>query len=327
MKIHPFFIAAASVLCMASSTVAIAQDYPNKPIKLIVPFAPGGGADNTARVISEPLAKKLGQPVIIEYKPGAGGVIGAAMVASSPKDGYTLLFTTPGQQMTAPYLMDKMPYDAATALTSVIELIEGTNVLVVTKSLPVNSVKELIDYARANPDKVNFASSGIGSSSHLAGELFKSMAGINIVHVPYKGSGAAVTELLGGTVQIAIDSISVYQTHIQAGSIKALAVSTPDRNPALPDLPPIADTLKGYSASPINYITVPTGTPPAIIAKLNTALNEVLSMPSVRERLIASGLVVKGGTPEQMDAVVRSESAKWQKVIEQSKGTPAPAAK
>lgn len=319
MKIQQLLLSAATLFASLNAPVTLAQDYPNKPIKLIVPFAPGGGADNTARIISEPLAKRLGQPVVIEYKPGAGGVIGAAFVASAPKDGYTLLFATPGQQMTAPYLMDKMPYDAATAFSSVIELIEGSNVLVVTKELPVNSVKELIAYAKANPNKVNFASSGIGSSSHLAGELFKSMAGINIEHVPYKGSGAAVTEVIGGSVQMSIDSLSVYQAHIKAGAVKALAVSTLARNVALPDLPPIADTLPGYTAAPINYITVPAGTPAAIITKLNKELNEVLKNPEVRERLVATGLDVKGGTPEEMDRVVLSESKKWQKVIEQSK--------
>lgn len=319
MKIQQLLLSAATLFASLNTSVTLAQDYPNKPIKLIVPFAPGGGADNTARIISEPLAKRLGQPVVIEYKPGAGGVIGAAFVASAPKDGYTLLFATPGQQMTAPYLMDKMPYDAAKAFSSVIELIEGSNVLVVTKELPVNSVKELIAYAKANPNKVNFASSGIGSSSHLAGELFKSMAGINIEHVPYKGSGAAVTEVIGGSVQMSIDSLSVYQAHIKAGAVKALAVSTLARNVALPDLPPIADTLPGYTAAPINYITVPAGTPAAIITKLNKELNEVLKNPEVRERLVATGLDVKGGTPEEMDRVVLSESKKWQKVIEQSK--------
>jgi tripartite-type tricarboxylate transporter receptor subunit TctC len=321
MKLTNLLVAAFAIFFALDTSTALAQDYPTKPIRLIVPFAPGGGADNTARIISEPLSKRLGQPVVIEYKPGAGGVIGAAFVATSPKDGYTLLYATPGQQMTAPYLMDKMPYDAATAFSSVIQLIEGSNVLVVNKDLPVNSVKELIAYAKANPNKVNFASSGMGSSSHLAGELFKSMAGINIEHIPYKGSGAAVTEVVGGSVQMSIDSLSVYQAHIKAGAVKALGVSTLARNSAMPELPPIADTLKGYSASPINYITVPAGTPPAIITKLNKELNEVLKMPEVQQRLIATGLDVKGGTPQEMDGIVRSESAKWKKVIEQSKAS------
>ncbi len=321
MKLQKLLIGAFAILSAFNTSVTLAVDYPNKPIKLIVPFAPGGGADNTARIISEPMSKRLGQTVVIEYKPGAGGVIGAAFVATAPKDGYTLLYATPGQQMTAPYLMDKMPYDAGTAFSPVIQLIEGSNVLVVNKDLPVNSVKELIAYAKANPNKINFASSGIGSSSHLAGELFKSMAGVNIEHVPYKGSGAAVSEVIGGSVQMSIDSMSVYLAHIKAGAVKALGVSTLGRNPALPELPPIADTLKGYSAFPINYITAPAGTSPEIISKLNQALNEVLAMPAVRERLIATGLTVKGGTPQEMAATIHSESAKWKKVIEQSKAS------
>jgi tripartite-type tricarboxylate transporter receptor subunit TctC len=190
--------------------------------------------------------------------------------------------------------------------------------LLVSPSLNIKSVEQLVQYAKANPGKINFASSGIGSSSHLAGELFKSMAKLDIVHIPYKGSGAAVSEVLGGGVQMSIDSLSVYQSHIKAGRIKALAVSTQDRTPAIPELPTIGDTLKGYQAFPVNYITAPAGTPRAIIDRLNKDFNAVLQDPVVRERLMANGLTVKGGTPEQMDAVIKSESAKWKRVIEQA---------
>ena len=306
---------AVALSCCAST---YAQDYPNTVVKIVLPFAPGGGADNTARIISEPLAKRLGQPVVIDYRPGAGGTIAAAYVAAAPKDGYTLLFATPGQQMTNPYLMEKLPYDAFNAFSPVVELISGANVLVVNNKLPVNNVAELITYIKANPGKINFASSGIGSSSHLAGELFKNMAGLDIVHIPYKGSGAAIAEVLGGGVQMSIDSLSVYQSHIKAGRIKALAVSTQERTAAAPDLPTIGDTLKDYQAFPVNYITVPAGTPRPIIDKLNKEFNAVLQDPVVRERLMANGLTVKGGTPEQMDAVIKSESAKWKRVIEQA---------
>ncbi len=306
---------AVTLSCCAST---YAQDYPNTVVKIVLPFAPGGGADNTARIISEPLAKRLGQPVVIDYRPGAGGTIAAAYVAAAPKDGYTLLFATPGQQMTNPYLMEKLPYDAFTAFSPVVELISGANVLVVNNKLPVNNVAELITYIKANPGKINFASSGIGSSSHLAGELFKSMAKLDIVHIPYKGSGAAVSEVLGGGVQMSIDSLSVYQSHIKAGRIKALAVSTQERTPAIPELPTIGDTLTGYQAFPVNYITAPAGTPRPIIDRLNKEFNLVLQDPVVRERLMANGLTVKGGTPEQMDAVIKSESAKWKRVIEQA---------
>ncbi|MEI7569914.1 MAG: tripartite tricarboxylate transporter substrate-binding protein, partial [Alcaligenaceae bacterium] len=176
---------AALFLILPALALAQPQPYPNKPIRLVLPFAAGGGADNNARIIAEPLAARLGQPIIIDYKPGAGGTLGANIVANALPDGYTLLYATPGQQMTNPHLMDKMPYDALKSFASVSQVIEGSNVLVVNKNLPVNSVAELIALAKAKPGTINFASSGIGSSSHLAGELFKSMAGIDIVHVPY----------------------------------------------------------------------------------------------------------------------------------------------
>ena len=315
---HIRSLVATFVAALSCCVNTYAQDYPTAPIKIDLPFAPGGGADNTARIISEPLAKRLGQPVVIDYRPGAGGTIAAAYVAAAPKDGYTLLFATPGQQMTNPYLMEKLTYDAFNGFSPVVELISGANVLVVNNKLPVNNVAELIAYIKANPGKINFASSGIGSSSHLAGELFKSMAKLDIVHIPYKGSGAAVSEVLGGGVQMSIDSLSVYQSHIKAGRIKALAVSTQDRTPAIPELPTIGDTLTGYQAFPVNYITAPAGTPRAIIDRLNKDFNAVLQDPVVRERLMANGLTVKGGTPEQMDAVIKSESAKWKRVIEQA---------
>ena len=296
-----------------------ADNYPSKPIRLLLPFAPGGGADNNARVISEPLGHKLGQPVIIDYKPGAGGTLAASIVANAAPDGYTLLYATPGQQMTNPYLMDKLPYDPVKAFKAVSQVIEGSNVLVVNKNLPVNNVAELIALAKSQPGKINFASSGIGSSSHLAGELFKSMAEIDIVHVPYKGSGAAVTEVLGGSIQMTIDTVSVYLQHIKANEVKALGISTLGRNPALTEVPPIADTLPGFQAAPVNYITAPAGTPEEIINKLNKAINEVLQMPSVLEKFAANGATAKGSTPQEMEALIKTESAKWERVIRSSK--------
>ena len=318
---------AAAVLALpawlAFSSAALAQQppYPTKPIRLILPFAAGGGADNNARIIAEPLGQRLGQPIIIDYKPGAGGTLGANIVANAAPDGYTLLYATPGQQMTNPHLMEKMPYDALKSFASVSQVIEGSNVLVVNKNLPVNSVAELIALAKAKPGTINFASSGIGSSSHLAGELFKSMAGIDIVHVPYKGSGAAITEVLGGSIQMTIDTVSVYLPQIKANNVKALAISTLERNPILPQLPPIADTLPGFAAFPVNYITAPAGTPRPIIERLNREINIVLKMPTVREQFAQNGATEKGSTPEDMDALIRSESAKWKKIIDQSRAT------
>lgn len=297
---------------------ALADNYPSKPIRLVLAFSPGGGADINARTITDPLSQKLGQPVIIDYKPGGGGTLAAMVVANAAPDGYTLLYATPGQQMTNPHLMDKLPYDPVRAFKAVSQTVEGGNVLVVNKNLPVSDVAELIALAKSEPGKINFASSGIGSSSHLAGELFKSMAGIDIVHVPYKGSGAAVTELIGGSVQMTIDTVSVYLQHIKAGELKAIGISTLSRNPALPDVPLIADTLPGFQAAPVNYITAPAVTPDDIILKLNKAINEVLQMPSVQEKFAANGATGKGGTPEQMQALIQSESAKWKKIIRAS---------
>lgn len=311
-----------ALLSVAFNTIAFSAQtgaYPTKPIRLVLAFAPGGGADINARTISKPLAQILGQPVIIDYKPGGGGTLAATIVANAAPDGYTLLYATPGQQMTNPHLIDKLPYDPARAFKAVSQTVEGSNALVVNKNLPVSNVAELIALAKAEPGKINFASSGIGSSSHLAGELFKSMAGIDIVHVPYKGSGAAVTELIGGSVQMTIDTVSVYLQHIKANELKAIGISTLGRNPALPDVPPIADTLPGFQAAPVNYITAPATTPDDIILKLNRAINEVLQMPAVLEKFAANGATGQGGTPEQMEALIKTESAKWEKLIRSSK--------
>jgi len=311
-------LSVVAVVLTIAPFFALAESYPNKPIRLVLAFSPGGGADINARTISGPLSQKLGQPVIIDYKPGGGGTLAATVVANAAPDGYTLLYATPGQQMTNPHLMDKLPYDPVKAFKAVSQTVEGSNVLVVNKNLPVNTVAELIALAKAEPGKINFASSGIGSSSHLAGELFKSMAGIDIVHIPYKGSGPAVTELMGGSVQMTIDTVSVYLQHIKAGELKAIGISTLSRNPALPEVPLIADTLTGFQAAPVNYITAPAATPDEIILKLNRAINEVLQMPEVLDKFAANGATAKGGSPEQMETLIRTESAKWEKLIRSS---------
>ncbi len=309
-------VAAAALGGLAASGVASAQDYPARPLKLVVPFAPGGGADIVARAIATPLSRRLGQPVVVDNRPGGGGTMGADAVAKAPADGYTLLYTTPGPQFTNPYLMDKLPYDPVKDLVPVTQVAVVPSVLVVNKTVPATNLKELIAYARANPGKLNFASAGIGSSSHLAGELLKYSAKIDIVHVPYRGTGAALQDLLGGNVSMAIDSIAVYRSHIEAGTLRAIAVSTKERSPVLPGVPPIADELPGFEGSPINYISVRGGTPAPLVARLNREINAVLDTPEVRASLIASGVVPKGGTPEEMAAIVRSESAKWKQVIQ-----------
>lgn len=316
----------AIVVCCALlglwAGAALAQQYPSRPIRLIVPFAPGGGSDGIARIVGQRVSQTIGQPVVVENKPGAGATIGADVVAKAAPDGYTILFGTPGVQITNPYLMKKLPYDHVNDFAPIAPVGVVPNVLVVHPSIPARSVRELIDLAKARPGTINFSSSGVGASSHLAGELFKSMAGIQITHVPYKGTGQSMQDLLSGTIQMAIDSINVMLPHIRAGSLRALAVSTLERNPALPDLPTIAETLPGFEATAFVYITGRAGTPRPVIDRLSKEFNAALTHPEVRDRLLGLGLVASGGTPEDVETRIRSESAKWKKVIEASGAKP-----
>lgn len=310
------FISAALVGAMSSSAV-LADNYPSKPIKLVVPFAPGGAADITGRLVADSLSKRIGQPVIVENKPGGGATVGAAYVISMPADGYTLLYTTPGPQITNPYLMARLPYDPK-SLVPVSRIAWVPSVLVVNPALPVKSVKELIEYARKNPGKVNFGSAGIGASSHLSGELFKSMAGIDISHVPYKGTGQVVQDLIGGNVQMSIDSLSVYLPYIKSGQVRALGIAMPQRSPAMPELVPVSDDLKGFDATPVNYLSVRSGTPESIIKKLNSEIKAVLDDPALQERMAKLGLFPKWSTPEDMSREIVQESNKWKEVIQKS---------
>jgi tripartite-type tricarboxylate transporter receptor subunit TctC len=307
---------AALGLALTAGAAAQAAEFPSRPLRMIVPFAPGGGADLTARLVAAPLGRLLGQAVVVENKPGAGGTIGATQVARSAADGYTLLYTTPGAQITNPYLMKSLPYDPNKDLVPVSELAVVPSVLIVGKQVPVNSVKELIAYAKAHPHAVRFASAGIGATSHLSGELFKTMADVQIDHVPYAGTGAAMRDILGGTVEMAIDSVAVYLPQIQSGAVKALGVTTPDALPMLPGVPPIGKDLAGFDASPVNYLSVPAGTPPAVIAKINAAVAEVLKDPDLQKRMMEVGLLPQSSTPGAMAHLVETEAVKWKKVIE-----------
>jgi tripartite-type tricarboxylate transporter receptor subunit TctC len=310
-------MALAAVLALA--TGAQAQSWPSNPIRLVVPFAPGGGADLMARILADPLSKRLGQPIVIENKPGGGATLGADLVAKAAPDGYTLLWTTPGPQITNPYLMPKLPYDPFKDFTAIATAVTAVNVLVVTPSLPVTSVPELIAYAKANPGKLNFSSAGVGASSHLSGELFKMMAGIDIVHVAYRGSGPSLQDLLAGNVQMAIDTVAVLLPHIQAGSLRALGVATVERNPTLPDLPPIADTLPGFDGSSINYINGPAGMPQPIVERLNREINAVLSDPAVQKRMEVAGFTPIVESQPALVKRIAQEQDKWKKVIERIK--------
>lgn len=304
---------------LASIAVGVrAQDYPNRPLHLIVPFAPGGAADATARALSGPLAKRLGQPVIVENKAGGGATIGANFVAKAPADGYTLLYTTPGPQITNPHLMASLPYDAVKDLVPVSRIAFVPSVLVVNSNLNVKTVNELIAYSKANPGKINFASAGLGATSHLAGELFKTMADIQIEHVPYKGTGPALQDLLAGNVQMSIDSVSVYLPHIKSGALRPLGTSMLKRSSILPDVPSISERLTGFDATPVNYLSVRSGTARTIIDRLNKELSEVLNTPEIRTRFQAIGLEPQSSTPEEMAEEIKRESEKWKRIIQSS---------
>jgi tripartite-type tricarboxylate transporter receptor subunit TctC len=303
--------------CIAAfAEMAAAQSYPTRPVRLIVPFAPGGAADAVARIVAAPLGERLGKNVLVDNRPGGGATIGADVVAKSQPDGYTLLYGTPGPQIINPFLMKKVPYEPLTDFAPISRIAIIPSVLVVPASVPVRSVKDLIALAKAQPNRINFASAGIGASSHLGGELFKTMAGIDIVHVPYKGTGPALQDLLAGNVQMAIDSLSVYVPHIKAGTLRALGMATAERSPLFPDLPTIGETLKGFEASPMNYVATRAGVPRAIVDRLNTEINAVLKTPEVRDRLLGLGINAAGSTPQALDAEIRREQTKWKKVIE-----------
>ena len=297
------------------------EAYPNRPIKMVVPFAPGGAADQTARMVSEGLSKRLGQSVVVDNKPGGGATTGAAFVVNSPADGYTLLYTTPGPQITNPFLMKgRLPY-APNQLLPVSRIAWVPSVLVINPKVPANTVQELITYAQKNPGKIFFGSAGIGATSHLSGELFKRMAQIEITHVPYKGTGQVVQDLLSGNVQMSIDSLSVYLPYIKSGQLKALGIAMPQRSPAMPELPPVSDQIKDFDATPVNYLSVKAGTPSEIVARLNHELVATLADPVLQDRMDKLGLFPKSSTPEAMAQEIITESAKWKRVIEDSGAT------
>ena len=310
---------AAALALAAIALGAPAQTYPNKPIRLVCPFPPGGAVDIASRAVAHELQQLLGQPVTVDNRPGAGGNIGADAVAKSAPDGYTLLMTTSGIMAINPALYSKLPFDTVKDFAPVSEMVYLNNVLVVNTSVPAKSVKELIALAKAQPGKLTYASSGNGTSIHLSGELFKSMTGVDMLHIPYKGSSPAVTDLLGGQVNMMFDNIPSSLPHIKAGKLRALAVTGSKRSQLLPELPTIAEAgVPGYDSYVWFGIVAPAGTPPEIIAKLNAALMKIAAMPAFRERLTSQGYDVLGTSPEQMAASIRGEIAKWGKIVKAS---------
>jgi len=313
------FIAVILTACAPVAMAQAAAKYPAKPVRMVVPFPASGTTDLLARAVAQKLSEAWGQQVIVDNRPGAGGNIGSELVAKAAPDGYTLLMGTVGTHSINPSLYTKMPYDHVKDFTPVILVAGVPNVLVVNPSLPVHSVAELIAYAKANPNKLNFASSGSGTSIHLSGELFKVMAGVDMTHVPYKGSAPALTDLMGGQVQLMFDNLPSSLPFIKAGKLRALAVTSATRASALPDTPTLAESgLAGFEASSWFGVLAPAGTPHDIVAKLNAAIAAWLASPEAKEKLAAQGAIAAGGSPDDFVKHIARETAKWAKVVKAS---------
>ena len=307
-----------AMLLVVAATGAAAQ-YPTKPIHIVVPSAPGDGSDLTARLISDKLAAALGQPVIVDNKLGAGGVVGTEFAARQPADGYTLIMANAGSHAINAALYSKLSYDPAKDFTAVALVAVSPNMMSINPSLPVKSVGEFIAYAKAHPGEINYASGGNGSSAHLSAELFKSMTGIQMNHVPYKGSTPALTDLIGGQVQVMIGNLPPMLPHAKAGKLRALAVTTLKRYPGLPDVPTVAESgLAGFETVAWFGLFAPAGTPKEIVSRLNRAVNAIVAQPDLRERLLGLGMEPSLGSPEDYTARQAADIAKWKKVVAES---------
>jgi tripartite-type tricarboxylate transporter receptor subunit TctC len=299
--------------------VAATAEYPDRPIRLVVPFPAGGGADNLARMIMPRVAEALGQQIIIDNRPGAGGNVGAELVARAAPDGYTLLYGTNGTHAINRSLYGTLRFDPVRDFAPVSRMTLIAAMLIVTPELPAKSVGELIQYAKANPGKVNFASAGNGTTSHLAGELFRTMAGIDIVHVPYRGGALAITDVVGGQVQMMIDVMPNAYPQAKGGKVRGLAVTTARRFPGAPEYPTIAEAgLPGFEVSAWDGILAPAGTPPAVIDRLGAAIRHALDDPQLRDALQAQGALPVAGTPDDFARHIAAESEKWARVVRQS---------
>lgn len=318
-KIRLAFISTAiafiSLTMVSIASGAAGADFPQRSVKIIVPFAPGGGTDLIARVLAEFMTKDLGQPVIIENKPGAGTIVGTAAAASSAPDGYTLVMATFAHAVN-PSINSKLPYDTFKAFAPVALVARSFNIVVVNPKLPFKSLADLIAYAKANPGKLNYGSFGIGTSAHLAGELFKNMAHVDLTHVPYKGSAPAITDLLGGQIQMMFTTVASVASYIEGGQLRALAVTSAQRSPAFPDLPTISEAgVPGYAAESWYGLYAPAGTPQDAIARLNASVEKAIGAGTFKKLETHEGLTFAAGTPEDFDRYVRGEAARWHELV------------
>jgi tripartite-type tricarboxylate transporter receptor subunit TctC len=294
---------------------AVAQTFPDKPVRLVVPYAAGAAADQLARMVGERLTQGLGQTVIVDNRGGAGGTLGADNVAKSAADGYSIVLGTDASHATNIFLSKKFPYDPVKSFTPIAPAAVNHIVLVVHPSLPVKTVPELIAYTKANPKKLSFGSSGPGSAHHLAGELLNEKAGLDMVHVPYKGGGPAMTDLIGNSIPVLFASMATAKPHIDSGKIRALAVVEDKRFHGMPNLPTIGETVPGYAIASWFAFFGPTGLPPAVIGKLNTEINKALATPALREALEKAGMSATGGKPEELAALLKIELAQREKLV------------
>ena len=311
----------AALACVALPASA-QSDFPHKAIRFVVPAAAGGPTDLTARLIAQEMQKALGQPVVVEPKPGAGGNVGADAVAKSAPDGYTILMATIGTHAINQTLYKSLPFDPVKDFAPVTQVVQYPLVFVVHPSVPAKNVKEFVDYAKANPGKLNRASGGSGTSMHLSGELFRSMAGLDLPHIPYKGSAPALNDLAGGQVQLMFDSMMTAMPLVKAGKLRAIGTTGTARSGAAPDVPTIAEQgMPQYSAAGWIGVVAPAKTPPEIIAKLRNAVVSALRTPSVAERLTSQAAEIVGSTPEEFGAFMKAETAKWAVAVKASGAT------
>lgn len=313
-----WWIACSLGACLGWGGAVSAQDYPGKPIRVVVPFPPGGGTDIIARTVTPKLSEVLGASIVIDNRGGAGGTLGTELVAKAPPDGYTLAFVS-GSHAINPSLYKKLPFDSVHDFAAVTMLVSGPGLLVVHPSVPAKNVKELIALAKSRPGQLNYASAGNGTPPHLAAELFKTMAGVDIVHVPYKGNAPAFQDLISGQVSLSFPTIPSALPHVLGGRLRALAATSKQRSRVMPQIPTMAESgLPGYDSSSWFGVLAPAGTPANVVTKLQQSIVKVLQLADVRDRLLSQGLDPVGSTPEEFAATIKSEIVKWAKVVKAS---------
>ena len=312
-------LSALMVLGLSLALPLSAQTWPSKPLRLIVPFPAGGATDILSRALSQELGRKLGQSVVVDNRPGAGGTIGALAGAQAAPDGYTLLLTTSSTHSIGPALNPKIPYNAETDFTPIVYVASSPQVILVPLSSPARTVQEFIEHARKNPGRLNYASSGNGTISNLSTENFKAMTGTFLVHIPYRGTGLSIADLVSGKVDVLFDSVVSGMPHVRDGKLRALGVTSLKRSALVPELPAVAEVLPGFESVTWFGIYGPRGLPPEVVTRVNEAVNAALAEPELRERFVRLGAEVAGGTPQAFAATVKAESAKWKKIITERK--------